>query len=122
MTPHLTPRQYARVAAVGFVVLIVAFAISLSRRDEHASIVVVPLEREQVDALATELLRCRTVMPDNTASLENCRQVWAANRRQFFSASKTPLSPTESTTATVTGKLQDRISPVEAVHQPSEAR
>jgi conjugative transfer region protein TrbK len=121
MAPHLTPRQYARVAAVGFVVLIVAFAISLSRRDEDAGIVV-PLERGQVDALATELLRCRTVMPDDTASLENCRQAWAANRRQFFSASKTPLSPAESTTATVTGKLQDRISPVEAVHQPSEAR
>lgn len=120
MTPHLTSRQYARVAAVGFVVLVTALAISLSRRDQDAGIVA-PLEREQATALAIELLRCRVVMPDDSASLENCRLVWAENRRQFFGPTKTPLSPAESTTATVTGKLQDRISP-EAVHQPSEAR
>jgi len=120
MAPHLTPRQYARIAAVGFIFLIVAIAISLSRRDEDATLVS-PLERKQADAHATVLLRCRTVMPDDTASLESCRRIWAENRRQFFSATKTPPSPAESTTATVTGKLQDRISP-EAVHQPSEAR
>ena len=121
MTPHLTPRQYARVAAVGFVVMVTALAISLSRRDQDAGIVA-PLEREQATALAIELLRCRVVMPDDSASLGNCRLVWAENRRQFFGPTKTPLSPAESTTATVTGKVQDRISPVEAVHQPSEAR
>lgn len=121
MTPHLTSRQYARVAAVGFIVLITALAISFGRRDEDAGIVA-PLEREQADTLATEIARCRIVMPDDGASLENCRLVWAENRRQFFGPTKTPLSPAESTTATVTGKLQDRISPVEALHQPSEAR
>jgi len=121
MTSHLTPRQYARVAAVGFVVMVTAFAINLSRRDQDGGIVA-QLEREQATALATELLRCRVVMPDDSASLENCRLVWAENRRKFFGPTKPPLSPAESSTATVTGKLQDRISPVEALHQPSEAR
>ena len=121
MTPHLTSRQYARVAAVGFIVLITALAISLSRRDQDAGIVA-PLEREQADTVATEIARCRIVMPDDGAALENCRRVWAENRRRFFGSTTTPLSPADPTTATATGKLQDRISPVEGVHQPSEAR
>jgi conjugative transfer region protein TrbK len=123
MSRYLTPRQFARIVAVGFVVLIAALAIIHSRRGEDAGIVAPP-EREQADALATELLRCRRVMPDNTASLENCRRVWTENRRQFFRPTKVPPAPADSipTAATTPGKSQDRISPVEADHQQSEVR
>jgi len=123
MSRYLTPRQFAPTAAIGVVILIAALAIVHSRRGEDAGIVA-PLEREQADALATELVRCRTITSDQTASLESCRRVWAENRRQFFGSTKTsPLSiePTP-TTATNSGKNQDRVSPAETEHRQSEVR
>ena len=123
MSRYLTPRQFARTAAVGVVILIAALAIIHSQRGEDAGIVA-PLEREQAAALATELVRCRTITLDQTASLESCRRVWAENRRQFFGSTKTsPLSiePTP-TTATNSGKNQDRVSPAEAEHRQNELR
>jgi len=123
MSRYLTPRQFARTAAVGVVILIAVLAIIHGRRGEDAGIFV-PLEREQADALATELVRCRTVTLDQTASLESCRRVWAENRRQFFGPTKTPppsIEPTP-TTATNSGKNQDRISPAEAEHRQSGVR
>jgi conjugative transfer region protein TrbK len=123
MGRYLTPRQFVRTAAIGVVILIAALAIIHGRRGEDAGIVA-PLEREQADALTTELVRCRTVTLDQTASLESCRRVWAGNRRQFFGPTKTlPLSiePTP-TTATNSRKNQDRVSPSEAEHRQGELR
>ncbi len=123
MSRYLTPRQFARTAVIGAVILIAALAIIHSRRGEDAGIVA-PLEREQADALATELVRCRTVTLDQTASLESCRRVWADNRRQFFGPTKTLPSPIEPapTTATNSRKNQERVSPAEAEHRQSEVR
>jgi conjugative transfer region protein TrbK len=123
MSRYLTPRQFARTAAIGVVILIAALAIIHSRRGEDAGIVA-PLEREQADALAAELVRCRTVTLDQTASLEGCRRVWTENRRQFFGPTKTLPSSIEPTptAATNSGKNQDRVSPVEAEHRQNEVR
>ncbi len=123
MSQYLTPRQMARTATVGVVLLIAALAIVHSRRGEDADIVA-PLEREEAEALATELVRCRTVTLDQTASLESCRRVWADNRRQFFGPTKTLPSSIEPvpTTATNSGKNQDRVSPAEAEHRQNEVR
>jgi conjugative transfer region protein TrbK len=123
MSRYLTPRQFARIAAVGFMVLMATWAAIHSRRGEGPG-VVAPLEREVADALVSELARCRTVKSDATAALENCRRVWAENRREFFQPTKTTPSPAEPipTTAIVSGKIQDRVSPVEAEHQQSEVR
>jgi conjugative transfer region protein TrbK len=123
MSRYLTAGQFARTAAIGVVILIAAWAIIHSRRGEDDGIVA-PLEREQADALATELARCRTVTVDQPASLESCRRVWAENRRQFFGPTKTlppSIAPTP-TTATNSGKSQDRVSPDEAEHRQSEVR
>ncbi len=123
MSQYLTPRQMARTATVGVVLLIAALAIVHSRRGEDADIVA-PLEREEAEALATELVRCRTVTLDQTASLESCRRGWAENRRQFFRPTKASPAPADPipTAATGSGKIQDRVPPVEAVHQQGEAR
>jgi conjugative transfer region protein TrbK len=123
MGRYLTPRQFVRTAAIGVVILIAALAVIHSRRGEDIGIVA-PLEREQADALATELARCRTITLDQAASLESCRRVWTENRQQFFGPTKTPppsIEPTP-TTATKSGKNQDRVSPAEAEHRQSEVR
>jgi conjugative transfer region protein TrbK len=123
MSRYLTPRQFARTAAVGVAILIAALAIIHSRRGEDAGIVA-PLEREQAEALARELARCRTVTLDQTASLESCRRVWAGNRRQFFGPTKTLPSSIEPTptAGTNSGKSQDRVSPAESERRQSEVR
>jgi len=123
MSLYLTPRHFARIATVGFIVLIAGLAVVQSRRGEDPGIIA-PLELEEVHAFVSELTRCRTVTLNEIASLENCRRVWADHRRQFFGPSKTlpsSLEPTP-TAATPSGKIQDRISPIEAEHQPNEAR
>jgi conjugative transfer region protein TrbK len=123
MGRYLTTRQFVRTAAIGVVILIAALAIIHSRRGEDAGIVA-PLEREQADALVMELVRCRTVTLDQTASLESCRRIWAENRRQFFEPTKTLPSSIEPTptAATNSGKNQDRVSPAEAEHRQNEVR
>jgi conjugative transfer region protein TrbK len=123
MSRYLTPRQFARIAALGLVVLMATWAVFHSGRGKGPSIIA-PLEREEADALVSELARCRTVKSDATAALESCRQVWAENRRQFFKPAKTTPSPAGSipTPATVSGKIQDRLWPVEVEHQRSEVR
>jgi conjugative transfer region protein TrbK len=117
MSQLVTPRQIARTAALGFV----ALAITHSWRGEDVSMVA-PLEREQADALATELVRCRTVTSDDAVSLESCRRVWTEKRRQFFRPTKTPTAPAEPFPAAAPGlgKVQDRASPAEAEHRQRE--
>jgi conjugative transfer region protein TrbK len=123
MSLYRTPRQFARIAAAGFVVLFAALAVIRGQRGEDAG-TIVPLEREEANALASEVTRCRRVTLDQTASLENCRRVWAESRRQFFRPTKTPPAPAGPvpTAAAATAKNGDRVFPVEVEHQPNEVR
>jgi conjugative transfer region protein TrbK len=113
MTMHITPQQWVRIAAVGFVVLAATLAVIHSRRGEDPGMIA-PFEHEQVDALATELARCRTITPDDTAALDNCRRAWAENRKHFFAPAKSTQNQS-STSGAAAGpaKSQDRVTPVE---------
>ena len=122
MDRYLASRGFAQVAALSFVILI-AWVIINSRRVEDPG-TIAPLGLEQVDALVSELARCRTVTSDNTTSLENCRRVWKESRRQFFGSTRTTPSSAEPvpTAPNGSGKYQDRVSPTEADHQQREVR
>jgi conjugative transfer region protein TrbK len=72
-------------------VLIVA-ACAIKLRGDEDQISALPSAQE-VDPLAAELARCRSVTPEQTDALEECRRVWAEQRRQFLGQSKT-RSPT----------------------------
>jgi conjugative transfer region protein TrbK len=123
MMPHLTPRQLARIAAVGLVVLIVALTIVRSRHSEQA-VVQAPLEHGDAAALGQELARCRTITSDETAALETCRRAWAENRRQFFGSARPPQSSTDPVlnVPVAPAKNQDRVLPREVEPQQGEAR
>jgi conjugative transfer region protein TrbK len=123
MMPHLTPRQLARIAAVGFVVLIVALTIVRSQHSERA-VVLAPLEHGDQQGLVQELARCRTITSDEAAALETCRRVWAENRRQFFEGGRPPQSPIDPVlnAPAAPAKSQDRLLPREVEHQQGEAR
>jgi conjugative transfer region protein TrbK len=112
MYQYLTPRQFAWAAAIAFGVLIVAVAVIQSRHGEDAA-VLTPLGRDEADALISELARCRTITPDDTAVLEACRGIWAENRQHFFLSTKSP-QPTAALTPNapaVPMKSQDGVLP-----------
>lgn len=123
MSQYLTHRHSVRIATVAFIFLIAALAVIQSRPGEDRG-TIAPLELEQVDALVSELARCRTVTLDDTASLENCRRVWTESRRQFFGPTRATPSPADPvpTAANGSGKYQDRVSPAEAEHQKNGVR
>jgi len=113
MTQHINPQQFVRFAAVCFVVFAATVAVIHSRRGEDAGIIV-PFEREQTDALATELARCRTITPDDIAALDNCRRAWAENRKHFFAPAKSTQTQAPAPGAAAgPAKSQDRATPVE---------
>jgi conjugative transfer region protein TrbK len=123
MMPHLIPRQFAPIAAVGFVVLVVALTIAKSRHHEDA-VVLAPLEHGESDALVQELARCRTIASDEAAALETCRRAWAESRRQFFGSARSPqssINPALNAPAAPV-KNQDRVLPREVEPQQGEAR
>jgi conjugative transfer region protein TrbK len=92
MNTSLTSQKFPRIAAVVFVALAAAVAAIRSRSGDEAT-VLAPLERGEVDALVSELARCRTITPDDTAVLETCRRIWAENRQHFFLSTKSPPPP-----------------------------
>jgi conjugative transfer region protein TrbK len=123
MTPHLTPRQLTRTAAIGFVMLIVALTIVRSRHSEQA-IALAASEHADAPALIQELARCRTITSDETVALETCRRAWAENRRQFFGSARPARSPTDPVLNAPAApvKNQDRVMPREVEPQQDEAR
>jgi conjugative transfer region protein TrbK len=114
MTDHITPQQFTWIAVVAFLALAAVVVVIHGQRGEEVS-VVAPLEREQADALASELARCRTIAPDETVALDACRRAWAENRQHFFAPTKPTRIPAEPIPSAVTGpaKSQDRVTPFE---------
>jgi conjugative transfer region protein TrbK len=80
------------VAGVAVMFLVVAACAIKLRDDEEQASPASPAS-EDPNPLAAELARCRSVTPEQKDALEECRRVWAEQRRQFLGQSKTP-SPT----------------------------
>jgi conjugative transfer region protein TrbK len=114
MKPYLTPRQFAPAAAIAFGVLIVAVAVIQGRRSEDAA-VLTPLGHSEADALVSELARCRTITPEDTAVFGACRRTWAENRQHFFASTKSPQQPAAlaPNAPAVPVKSQDGVPPYE---------
>ena len=73
-------------AAVGVMVLVVG-ACAIKLRDEESTSSA-SLVSKNADPRAAELARCRTVTPEQKDALEECRRIWAEQRRQFLKPRK----------------------------------
>src|SRR5882672_4713725 len=80
--------RLSMVAGVAVMVLVVA-ACAIKLRGDEDQISALPSAQE-VDPLAAELARCRTVTSEQKDALAKCRRIWAEQRRQFLGQSKTP--------------------------------
>jgi conjugative transfer region protein TrbK len=76
------------VAGVAVMVLVVA-ACAIKLRGDEDQISALPSAQE-VDPLAAELARCRTVTSEQKDALAECRRIWAEQRRPFLGQSKIP--------------------------------
>lgn len=100
-----------RVGALAFVVAVLAVAMIQPR---HANDITdtIPTTATAADPLSADLIRCRTVTPEQLAIDDTCRRVWAENRRRFFapsfSRSHTATHVPAAGLAT-SGKVQDRL-------------
>jgi conjugative transfer region protein TrbK len=74
-----------RALTLAFVAAMIALAVHQSRRDSPEQVDGPPAS-VAVDPLATELARCRTITPEQNASDDTCRRVWAESRRRVFRA------------------------------------
>lgn len=80
------------VAAAGSVMLtMAACAIQLRGDGDEASSN--PAAPKTMGTLASSLARCRTVTPEQTATYDYCRRIWAENRRRFFGPTKRTAAP-----------------------------
>src|ERR1700687_5264863 len=114
MSSYLTSQQFLRAAAVAFVTLAAAVAVIQSRRGED-QVIPAPSGRGDADALASELARCRTITPDDTAILDACRRIWTENRQHFFVSAKAPQLPNPAAPNGPAGlmKSHERVPPHE---------
>jgi conjugative transfer region protein TrbK len=111
MNTSLTSQQFLRIAAVVFVALAAVVALIQSQRGEEAA-VLMPLGQGEADALVSELARCRTITPNDTAVLESCRRIWAENRQRFFLSTKSSPPPA-ALAPSAPAKGQDHVPPYE---------
>ena len=88
MTPHDRRDRLSIVAGVAVMVFVVA-ACAIKLRDDEEQASSTSLASKDSNPLDTELARCRSVTPEQKDTLEDCRRVWAEQRRQFFGKSKT---------------------------------
>jgi conjugative transfer region protein TrbK len=88
MTARSRLDRLSIVASVAVMVLVVA-ACAIKLRGDEDQISALPSAQE-VDPLAAELARCRTVTSEQKDALAQCRRIWAEQRRQFLGQSKTP--------------------------------
>jgi conjugative transfer region protein TrbK len=111
-------RRFPLIAMIGFAMVVVAAcAIQLHPNDDDPP---PPPQADAPDTLATKLETCLTVTPDQAATFEYCRRVWAENRRRFFGAQRrsVPLKQIEQQSQHTTAARKDQSRPPQSGTTP----
>jgi conjugative transfer region protein TrbK len=106
-------RRFPLIAAIGLVVLTVAACAVQLRRDGQS---LPPLSSTSSEDDHPKLETCLTVTPEQTATFEYCRRVWAENRRCFFGPQK--KSPAPSAIEPPNGQSSSEPSPKDQSRLP----
>ena len=76
--------RFSRIAVVAASVMLVMAACAIQLRGDGEEASSNPAGPQTTGTLAPSLARCKTVTPEQTASYDYCRRIWAENRRRFF--------------------------------------
>ena len=85
-------RRLLFVVTVAVVPAFVAACAIQLRGDDNSALGASPVTQLR-DPVAAELERCRTVSSEQVADIQECRRVWAENRRRFLGQRKAPAAP-----------------------------
>jgi conjugative transfer region protein TrbK len=77
-------------AAAAAVLFLVVAACTIQLRGDSDAPPTGSSASRATNPLGAELERCRKVTSDQTAELQDCRAIWAENRRRFLGSKKTP--------------------------------
>jgi conjugative transfer region protein TrbK len=80
------------VAAAASVMLVMA-ACAIQLRGDGDEAASNPAGPQTTGAVDSSVARCRTVTPEQTATYDYCRRIWAENRRRFFGSTKSTAAP-----------------------------
>ncbi|WP_442895549.1 putative entry exclusion protein TrbK-alt [Bradyrhizobium sp. AZCC 1719] len=92
---------FAATTAVVSALVVAACAIQL-RGDDDSAVAATSVTQLR-DPVAAELERCRTVTSEQVADIQECRRVWAENRRRFLGQRKAPGAPSIDAQSSTTG-------------------
>ena len=81
---------FAATAAVVSASVVAACAVQL-RGDDDSAVVASSLTQLR-DPVSPELARCRTIITEQVTDIQECRRVWAENRRRFLGQRKAPAA------------------------------
>lgn len=80
------------IAAAAIVPGLVVAACAIQLRGNGESAPMGSPASRAADPLAAQLKQCRSVTPEQVADIQECRRVWAENRRRFLGQRKTPAA------------------------------
>ncbi|MET3905854.1 conjugative transfer region protein TrbK [Bradyrhizobium sp. S3.3.6] len=83
------------VAAAGSMMLVMA-ACAIQLRGDGDGTASNSADPQTTGALASGLAGCRKVKPEQTATYDDCRRIWAENRRRFFGQKGNATAPAGS--------------------------
>jgi conjugative transfer region protein TrbK len=109
MSGHGEFKRWTFVTMTAVVPALVVAACAIQLRGDSDSPPVGSSASRATNSLRTELERCRKVTSERVAELQECRLIWAENRRRFLGSKKTP---------TVTSVDAQPNSPTPSLAQP----
>jgi conjugative transfer region protein TrbK len=89
--------RIAVVTAAGAAMLVVA-ACAIQFRGDSDETAANSGGAQTTGTLDSSLARCQAVTPEQTATYDYCRRIWAENRRRFFGQKGSAAAPTGSDT------------------------
>jgi conjugative transfer region protein TrbK len=76
--------RFSRIAVVAASVMLVMAACAIQLRGDGEEASSNPAGPQIRGTLEPSLTRCQTVTPEQTATYDYCRRIWAENRGRFF--------------------------------------
>jgi conjugative transfer region protein TrbK len=115
MSGHGEFKRWTFVTMAALVPALVVAACAIQLRGDSDSPAVRPSASRVTDPLGVELERCRKVTSEQVAELQECRLIWAENRRRFLGSKKTSAASSvdaqlgSPTSALAQSKNPDRL-------------